>query len=602
MIDVDEVVRSELEKLVPVDSRRDWTEIATAAGLTRERARRRWAVAAAVSLAVAVVLAVSTPLGSALVRSFDDFSAWLSGEPGTPASEADQREFDEANARSWLRFPEGTRLRELASAEAGALQIKLFGFRSGASSLCLRLRVTGETPSTLMSCAPLDELRRAGGPVRPVIIDHGVGKGEKVEWYGIDRIHSTDVQITAGIAADGVRAVVIEDESGEHEVPVSSNAFLYVAQEPEVGQRVKRVSARIGDRLVRIPFVPAPFLAGSPTGPVRPAPAAPPIERRVEDGRIAWLEDREPRGEPLDVLPRESGRPLRNPDVLFGRVLTPDPGRPLRMVLTLNANRPGGPPAGLCTWLVTRLGGSGGCTPYPDIFEKRSFTYGLMGDGRSAFVTIEGVASDDVARIEALLADGQRADVSLRDNTFVVDLPRANLPALLVARDPDGNVIDVSRELADFGRPWAGPARGRAESLLRVTGPDGATAELFVGPSTDGGECVYVKERVDETHGGVGTHCRGRAWTGPLVQLGTSWSPPRFVSGRVHPDVKRVRIRFADGSATTLTPTRGYILWAVPERHFAPERAPVDAQGLDAKGNVIARQQLGPPGRTVRRR
>jgi hypothetical protein len=595
-------VRSELEKIVPVDSRHDWTEIATAAGLKRERARRRWAIAAAVSLAVAAVLAVSTPLGSALVRSFDDFSAWLSGEPGTPASEADQREFDEANARSWLRFPEGTRLRELATAEAGELQIKLFGFRSGASSLCLRLRVTGETPSTLMSCAPLDELRRAGGPVRPVIIDHGVGKGDKVEWYGIDRIHSTDVQITAGIAADGVQAVVLEDESGRHEVPVSSNAFLYVAEAPDVGQRVRRMWADNGDRLTPIPFAPAPFGIGGIGASARPAPKAPAIERTVTGGRIEWLEKREPRGESLDVLPPNfdafGGRGLRgHPDVLFGRVLTPDPDRPVRLVVTLNSSRPGGPARGLCTWLVTRGGGGGGCAPYPGLFERGPVSYSFSGAGSRAFVTVNGMVSDDVATLEVLFADGQRSEISLRDNAFIVDLPRANLPALLVALDEDGRVIHVARELADFGDRGPGPARGRAESLLRVTGPDGATAELFVGPSTDGGECVYVKEYVDETHGGVGTHCRSRAWTGPPVQLGTSWSPPRFVSGRIHPDVERVRIRFADGSAATLTPTRGYILWAVPKG-----QAPLNAEGLDADGKVIARQRLAPAERATRSR
>jgi hypothetical protein len=609
MTDVDERLRSELDSFVPRDSRRDWEEIAATAGLKRERARRRGAFVAVGSLAAAAVLAVSTPLGSALVRSFDDFSAWLSGEPGTPASEEEQREFEQANARSWLRFPEDTRLRELITAEAGDSTVTLLGFRSGASALCLRLKVAGETPLTVMSCAPLDELRRVGGPVRPVIVDRGVGKGDKVEWYGIDRIHSTDLQLTAGIAADGVDTVVLEDEGGRHEVPVTSNAFLYVAEQPEVGQRVKRIWARSGTRLTPIPFAPAPFAVGGIVASSRPVPAAPAIEREVTDGRIGWLEDREPRGESLDVLPADframgaGTRRLRgHPDVLFGRVLTPDADRPVRMVLTLNANKPGGPAKGLCTWLVTRGGGGGGCTPYPEIFERRAIAEGLSGEGSRAFVTISGIASDHVARIEALLSDAQRADVPLQDNAFIVDLPRANLPALLVAYDEDGKVIDVSRPLSDFGLRGPGPARGRAESLIRVTGADGATSELFVGPSTDGGECAFVKEYVDETHAGVGTHCRSPEWGGPLVQVGTSWSPPRFVSGRVHPDVKRLRIRFMDGSTTTLVPTRGYILWAVPEKHFAPGRVPLTAEGLGADGSVLARQRLAPPGRATRSR
>ena len=607
MIDVDDTLRSGLEQLVPRDSRRDWAQIASAGGLKRERSRR-WAFAAAALLAAAGVLAVSTPLGSALVRSLDDFSAWLSGEPGSPASETDQHEFEEANARSWLRFPEGTRLRELTSIQSGAAEVTLFGFRSGSSSLCLRLRIEGgDAPSTLMSCAPLDELRRAGGPARPVIVDHGVGKGDKVAWYGIDRIHSTDLQITAGIAADGVRAVVVEDESGKHEVTVSSNAFLYVAEEPDVGQRVKRIWARVGEALVPVLFAPAPFGPGGMLASARTGPVPPDIERKVDGGRIGWLEDREPRGESLDVLPADfrgfgGGPPLqRHPDVLFGRVLTPDADRPARLVVTLNANKPGGRPEGLCTWVVTRRGGAGGCTPYPEVFERRAFTESFSGNGSRAFVTVNGIASDHVARIEALLADGQHAEVPLKDNAFIVDLPRANLPALVVAFDEDGKVIDVSRSPSDFG-DGPGPARGRAESLLRVTGAGGATSELFVGPSTEGGECVFVKEHVDESHGGVGVHCRRRAWSGPLIQVSTSWSPPRFVSGRVHPDVKTVRIRFIDGSATTLVPTRGYILWAVPEKHFAPARVPLEAEGLGGNGAVLASQRLAPPRATRSRR
>jgi hypothetical protein len=601
MIDVDDTLRSELEQLVPRDSRRDWAQIASAAGLKRERARR-WAFVAAASLAAAGVLAVSTPLGSALVRGLDDFSAWLSGEPGSPASETDQREFDEANARSWLRFPEGTRLRELASFRSGAFRVTLFGFRSGSSSLCLRLRVTGDVPSTLMSCAPLDELRRSGGPARPVIVDHGVGKGDKVAWYGIDRIHSTDLQITAGIAADGVRAVVVEDESGKHEVTVSSNAFLYVAEAPEVGQRVKRLWAAVDEALVPVPFAPAPFGPGGMLAAARTGPVPPNIERKVEGGRIRWLEHREPRGESLDVLPADfrafgaGPRLQRHPDVLFGRVLTPDADRPARLVATLNANKPGGRPEGLCTWVVTRRGGAGGCAPYPEVFERRAFTESFSADGSRAFVTVNGIASDHAARIEALLADGQRAEVPLKDNAFIVDLPRANLPALLVAYDEDDKVIDLSRSLSDFGN-GPGPARGRAESLLRVAGAGGATAELFVGPSTDGGQCFYVKDYVDERHGGVGVHCVGRVWTGPLLQIGTAWRPPRFVKGRVHPDVKSVRIHFADGPTTTVVPTRGYILWAVPEGRF-----PVEAEGLGEKGSVLEEQHLGPPKRATRSR
>ena len=156
MIDVDDTLRSELHRLVPIDSRRDWGEVVARSGLKRERARRRWAIGAVVVIA-AVAVGVATPLGAAIGRGLDDFSAWLTGEPGTPASESEQREFEAANARSWLGFPRGTKLRHLITDKAGDTTVTLLGFRSGSSQLCLRLRVTGGTEGTMMSCAPLAE-------------------------------------------------------------------------------------------------------------------------------------------------------------------------------------------------------------------------------------------------------------------------------------------------------------------------------------------------------------------------------------------------------------------------------------------------------------
>src|SRR6188472_1573493 len=144
MMDVDETLRAELNRLVVIDPRRDWDEIVARAGLKRERRRRRWLACAAVA-AAATVLGVATPVGSALVRGIDDFSAWLTGEPGSPVSEEEQHEFEAANARSWLDFPQGTELRRLMTRQAGESTVDLLGFRSGSSALCLRLTVTGKS-------------------------------------------------------------------------------------------------------------------------------------------------------------------------------------------------------------------------------------------------------------------------------------------------------------------------------------------------------------------------------------------------------------------------------------------------------------------------
>jgi hypothetical protein len=598
MIDLDDRLRSELHELVPLDSRSDWGEILARSGLARERSRRRWAISLG-ALVAAALLVAATPVGAGLGRGLDDFSSWLTGEPGTPASERKQREFDQSNARSWLRFPQGTELRHLATAKTKDATVDLLGFRSGSSALCLRVTVTGSAQGSTMSCAPLAELRREGGPARVVIVDHAVGRGDKVAWYGVDRFNSAKLQITAGIATDAVRSVVLEDEGGRHEVSAKANAFLYVAANPEVGQRVTRVWARTDAGLVAVPFAPAPFGVGA-SGPNKPAPPAPRIERQVSSGRIAWLESSEGRGESLDVLPaRTRTSILRRPphhetNMLFGRVLTPDPDRPTRIILSLNADRPGGSASGLCISTVTRNGAwGGGCMPYPGIFDKTPMSGGLQGGGSSAFVTVSGVASDDVDRIEALLADGQRADVPLQDNAYLVDLPRANLPARIVSYDAEGRVIGVSPPWQDFGVPSSAPARGRATTLIRVNGPHGVHGELSVGPSTDGGECMFVSEHVDRQHAGAGTQCFGLTWTGAALQLSMSF-PPHFVEGRVRSDVKTVRIRFADGSTTDVTPTHEYVLWAAPQANLGAGKRATEVVGLRADGSEVARQSLVP--------
>jgi hypothetical protein len=604
MIDVDEILRSELERWLPADSRSDWDEVAAGAGLTRARRLRRAAIAIA-AFTVATVLGVGTPLGAALVHRFDDFSAWLTGQPGTPASDTEQQAFEDANTRTWLRFPKGTQLRHLISTQANGSTIELLGFRSGTSALCLRLHVTGKARQSMLQCAPLAELRRAGGPVRPVLIDASVGTGEKTVWYGIDRVRSSQLQITAGIASDAVRSVVLEDKAGRHEVDAVANAFLYVAANPDVGQHVTRIWARTNEGLVEIPFAQA--LRGYGGGsPAKPARAAPTIEREIKSGRISWLEQHEPRGDSIEILPADLRGPVLGhrggipggpkATVLYGRVLTPDPDRPARVVLTLNAHRPTGPPAGLCTWFVTRSSSGGGCSPYPAVFHRTLIPTTLSGGGPGEFATATGAASDDVVKIEALLADGQRAEVPLKDSAFMVDLPRANLPARLVAYDSAGRVIDVSEPLGDFA-PRSGPARGRANSVLRVNGANGANAELLVGPSSDGGECYYVKQFLDRSHRGVGVNCSPPRWSRQAMELSWDYSPTHFISGRVRPDIKTVRIRFADGTATTLIPKRGYILWAASKDHLTARAGATVVEGLRANGSVVARRSLALPRR-----
>jgi hypothetical protein len=599
MIDVEDVLRTELPRLADDQARPDWDAVVAGSGLKRERARRRVTAGGALVVAAAVI-GLATPLGAAIARGLDGFSAWITGQPGSPASSREQQSFDLANGRSWVSFPHGTKLRHLITQRVGNTDVELLGFRSGTSTLCLRLIVQGRSRTSTQSCAPLAALRVTGAPVRVLLVDQPVGRGTKRAWYGIDHLRSSNLQITVGVAADGVESVVLRDEQGRHEVAAKSNAFLYVARAPEVGQRVDSIWARTASGLIAVPFSPSPFGYGGYSPPAN-APTVT-IDRKVVGGKVGWLERHEARGRPLSVLPPRMRQSLLGArrfqgksKIVFGRVVTPDPTIPLRVVLTLNAHHVGGPAAGLCTSLVGPSGAGSGCAPYPDLFKASPISVGLSGNGPGEFVQVDGVVSDDVDHLRALLAGGQWSPVPLVDNAFIVSLSRSNLPARLVAYDTDGKVIGVSFPLQDFVASRSRPARGRAVELLHASGVNGAHSELLVGAATGGGECMYVRHFISKLVAGVTVGCRGRAWSGGAVQLNTDSNPPLFVFGRVRRDVAVVRLRYADGSTSTLRPTRGYVLQAIRPRHLEPGHELTRADGLAKTGRVVGRQSFARP-------
>ncbi len=236
-----------------VDSSRRWTG-------------RRFVPLAAALAAIVLALAMVTPLGGAVRNRLGDFSAWLQGTPGEAVSEEEQRAFDQANA-TWGSFPGSPQLRQLADVEADGASYRLLGFRSE-GSLCLRIVARGSARGSTLMCAPVSDLRNDESPARVLVADWGVGRGTKTKEIGFDTVRSAHAQVTAGIAADGVEAVELVDDQGRHRVPTQSNAFIYVAEEPEVGQRVTKVQARLDkdDRLVDIPLAVAPFGIGGGFG------------------------------------------------------------------------------------------------------------------------------------------------------------------------------------------------------------------------------------------------------------------------------------------------------------------------------------------------
>jgi hypothetical protein len=589
----DGVLRSRFAAIANRRNDSDWGDVLRRAGQPEPSVRRRRTLRPRRALVLALGIAVLVlAVGVTLAATLGGFSRWLTGTPGTPAPAAEQQAFERANAHSFLGFPSGTELRQLIRSQQGDPRVDLLGFRAG-GTLCLRVVVSGKTSGRSQSCAPLAELRRSGPPVRVVLVDRGFGKGTKRAWYGIDLVRAPAVQVTAGIVADGVRAVVVEDDWGRHTLAVRGNAFLYVARSPNVGQRVGHIWAEVGRRSVSIPFAPAATLfggipnVGRATGPTH-------VERHVTNGKIGWLERHEPLGQSLDVLPGRDGALVRRHTV-FGRVVAPDPGQPVRVAVTLSTGPEGGKALGICTWIVMRSGVAGGCAVRAQLFATSPITSGVsLGGGSDQFSTIAGLASDDVARIVVFLANGQRMTAPLSDNAYLVQVARSTFPVRLVAYDQAGRVVGFTPALGDLGS-GAGPARGKAQPLLHVTSATGATAQLLIGNSTAGGKCMYVRWYESKHARGVVSNCSDLARPGSPLQLGTSGSPAQFVMGRVYRSVASIELLYADGRRATVRPTQTFVLYAVPGPHLDKGHELISAVAQDANGRPIGSESFTPP-------
>jgi hypothetical protein len=453
MSDTDSRLRGHLEDLVPLRSDRgDWQAVERSV----RNLRRRIAGVALVAGAALIGAASVTPVGGAISHGFADFSAWLSGDPGNPASSAEQGAFDSANERSWVQFPKEPTLRSLITREIGGHEYELFGFRSG-SSLCLRLVVRGLGGGPATGCAPLAELEAAKEPAIVVLADHAFSKPTTPGTSAgpaQQTASALQAQATFGIVADGVSSVEIAADDGRHAATIESNAFLYVAERPRRGFRVRQVFAQAKDVVVEVPFVSAPFdttvlpaaKPAAPTGPATP-------DRNVRGGKVAWIDARESRGEtpPAELLKRMQG-----PDgpFEFARLLAPDRATPSRVLIGIGRLRSFGASRGrpsLCVYHVSGNGGGGGCNLLAQPFPQGPFMWTeSLEEGGGQFTLFTGLASDEVARMDIYLATGERRPIPLRDNAWLIPVPRGKYPVRLVAYDSDDKVIGIETRRSDI--------------------------------------------------------------------------------------------------------------------------------------------------------
>lgn len=606
MIDVEPLIRDRGEHLAPTPdgTTADWDDVLVRAALpSSDRATRRrpWRLAVSVvtaAVAAAAVVAVATPVGGAITQTVRDFSAWLRGEPGEPVTDAEQRTFDENNDRSWGAFPGSPKLRRLIRTEQDGVTFDLLGFRSG-GALCIRIIAAGEADGSTLTCAPVADLDQDDAPVRVLLADWSVGRGDKKETIGFDTYTSPRAQVTAGIAADGVEAVELVDDQGTHRVGTESNAFLYVAERPEVGQRVTHVRAELeSGETVGVPFAVSPWGPGGGFGGSGGEPGGPTkVERVVKGGRIGWVDRREERGTPVDDSITDKFRMLS--DMEFARLLTPDEGSSKRVVIAVGqfglrpAAAAGEMPAraGICYWLVGRGGLGGGCSPPDKVFERWPFTFGYsVTGGGDQFATFSGLASDDVSRLEIFTATGNQIAVPLRDNAFLAEVSLARLPAKMVAYDTEGRVIGIGETPRDQG---SGRVVGEPVVELSATAAGVGTLKLKANRTREGGECWAARGTGDAA---VNTgSCVPKDWQKIPLRLATLPDPAVFVYGRVRGDITTLILEFADGSEQEIAPQeRGYVLHVLPEAQRRNGHELIAIIGRAGNGEVVARQSLKP--------
>ena len=450
MMDVEPLIREEFALLdpLPASPDGDWSDVLARVRRPRHTFWRRQARPVQLTLAAAVIgvalASVATPLGAAINRTFDGFSAWITGSPGTPASPQEQQAFEQANARSWASFPPATQLRKLLETDVAGSTFTLLGFRSG-DALCLRLVATGPAAGEASSCAPLVALQTAKQPALLVATDAPFGFSTQTP--GSSGYRPVLASATFGIASDGVKDVILNADDGSHRALVAGNAFLFVDEQPKVGARVRSAEAVAADgATMTLPLAAAPFGGNGSIAPAKTAPAQGPtgIDRHVSGGAIAWIQQRKPHGEALapDLLKRLTENTMTA--LAFARAIQPDPANPARVAFLVGTMRHSFAPGqqDLCVFLLQGDSAGGGCSTLSQMFDRQPFTLGVsQQNGADQYAYFAGAVTDDVTALKIFLANDTTIDVPINDNAYAAPVARALFPARVVAYDSQGRII-----------------------------------------------------------------------------------------------------------------------------------------------------------------
>jgi hypothetical protein len=535
----------------------DWPGVVKRAQQQRRAHRLLIAAAAALTL-FGSAAAVTAALGG--------FDRWLSGEPGKPAPRSEQQKFATANGRSWAAFPEVTKLRELIRADVDGKTYVLFGFRSG-DTLCLKLKAVSLGHSIDASCTPKATLAHTSAPI--VVVNREVG-------FDDQHAHES-AQTSFGIVADGVKRVDVAAADGSHRAVIGGNAYLFVENEPNTGNRVMAVSALSANgKRSTIRFDTTYGFFSASQGPRRAPPGPEHVQARIAHPSIGWYERGEHRGRSRDQLKLGSNHLGLSPT---GSYVKPDPLSDI--VVGLDGN--------ICLVVVSSGGATGeGCNTRTSFFTLGPLNVITAGGGGTEAMVVAGAAADGVRRLTVFGSDGQRLSVPLRDNLFATRVALSGFPIRLVGYDKQGRVVAL-RLLNSGLLGTVAPAAAWAPSgrTIRAHGPNGATAILRVGRDVGQIRCWRIHFSTGQSRRG----CKPTFPTGPWVFTDLVQPAGRdlFVVGNVRPPVKQVKLRFEDGRTLKMQPVADLFVLAIPRRYLRSERQLAFVRGYDAKGKVVQR-------------
>ncbi len=448
MIDVEPVIREELARRVPRADPgfADWQDVLGRSGELSRRRRRR--VVTAVLFAVALGALAAGPLGGAVIRAAGGFSAWLFGTPGTPAGRDVQQRFEAANGRSLSPFPGNPRLHELLHVTLDGRRFSLYGFETR-QVVCLRVAIRAlEGAGPQAACVARSDLRRSGDLVLPMKANLSVGQVGPIPRAAGDPPTVPKYLLTFGIAAAEVTRVMVESDGGTSAGAVHSRAFLHVFRPGRRGNWARKIVAQAVDgRRTVVPI--SVQVSDQPplrTGLQVRGPSA--VERTVRNGTIGWFVRRERRGLSVD----EAHVRIPHCCPSFVRVLEPDPQDFLRILVSdrsiittpFRVPTPAKGEHQICFGVVTYGSASTNCRTIEQLFRERPWdlSWGFSGAGQQIWL-VQGLVSDDVARIEVFLGSGAHWKAPVRDNATVFRIARAKFPARLVAYDNEDRVIAV---------------------------------------------------------------------------------------------------------------------------------------------------------------